>query len=462
MKRVLPACKNALNGKPVYMGVGSKVSSLDDLEVSYTGAEEALAQAYTRHLDTMVYADSLSFPDMREQAYNFEMDGIISKAVRHMDPFSIYGVAAAVEAWKDAGFTDENKPDMDRVGTLIGNGIGGMQTTGEAWKTLLERGPDRLSPFAIPELIANEGAANISMALGAKGPAQVVVTACASSTDALGIALDLMRAGRADVMVAGGTEATILEFAVGGFMKMKALTTQFNDCPEKGSRPFNADRSGFVMGEGAAMLILETEEHARARGAHVYCELAGYGATADAYHITAPDPTGSGAVKAIRIALRDAGVDDLSSVDYINAHGTSTHLNDVMETKAFKEVFGEQAKNISISSTKSMTGHLLGATGALEAAVCALAIQDGFVPPTINYEVPDPECDLDYTPNVGRARDIRVAMSTSLGFGGHNGALVFKKVEGLSPWSSRSSKTSSTCPASSCCRTAIRSSSSTS
>ena len=349
------------------------------------------------------------------------------KAARHMDDFSIYAVVAAVEAWRDAGFTEENKPDMDRVGTILGNGIGGMQTTGEAWKTLLERGPDRLSPLAIPELIANEGAGNVSMALGAKGPTHVVVTACASSTDALGVALDAIRAGRADVIISGGTEATILEFAVGGFMKMRALATQFNDCPEKASRPFNIDRNGFVMGEGAAMLILESEEHAKARGAKIYCELAGYGATSDAYHITAPDPTGAGAVKAIRIALKDAGVEDLSAVDYINAHGTSTHLNDVMETKAFKEVFGEeQAKKIKISSTKSMTGHLLGATGALEAAVCAMAIDEGFIPPTINYENPDPECDLDYTPNVGVAKEIRVAVSTSLGFGGHNGVLVFK------------------------------------
>ena len=360
-------------------------------------------------------------------AYLAETGYVDKKAARHMDPFSIYAVTAAVEAWKDAGFTEENRPDMDRVGTIIGNGIGGMQTTGEAWKTLFDRGPDRLSPLAIPELIANEGAGNVSMALGAKGPAQVVVTACASSTDALGVALDMIRAGRADMIVAGGTEATILEFAVGGFMKMRALATQFNDRPEKASRPFNLDRNGFVMGEGAAMMILETEEHARARGAKIYCELAGYGATSDAYHITAPDPSGAGAVKAIRIALKDAGVDDLSTVDYINAHGTSTHLNDVMETKAFKEVFGEeQAKRIKISSTKSMTGHLLGATGALEAAVCAMAIDDGFIPPTINYENPDPECDLDYTPNVGVAKPIRVAMSTSLGFGGHNGVLVFK------------------------------------
>jgi 3-oxoacyl-[acyl-carrier-protein] synthase II len=213
-------------------------------------------------------------------------------------------------------------------------------------------------------------------------------------------------------------------------MKMRALATQFNDCPEKASRPFNADRNGFVMSEGAAMLILETEEHAKARGAKIYCELAGYGATSDAYHITAPDPSGAGAVKAIKLALKDAGVEDLSTVDYINAHGTSTNLNDIMETKAFKEVFGEeQAKKINVSSTKSMTGHLLGAAGALEAAVCAMAIDEKFVPPTINYENPDPECDLNYTPNVGVERDIRVAVSTSLGFGGHNGVLVFKAAQ---------------------------------
>ena len=363
-------------------------------------------------------------------AYLAETGYVDRKAARHMDPFSIYAVAAAVEAWKDAGYTEDNKPDMDRVATIIGNGIGGMKTNGEAYKTLFERGPDRLSPLAIPELIANEGAGNISMALGAKGPAHVVVTACASSTDALGVALDALRAGRADVVISGGTEATIDEFAVGGFMKMRALATQFNDCPEKSSRPFNADRNGFVMGEGAAMLILETEEHAKARGAKIYCELAGYGATSDAYHITAPDPSADGAVKAIEIALKDAGVTDKSTVGYINAHGTSTHLNDIMETKAFKEVFGEeQARKINVSSTKSMTGHLLGATGALEAAVCAMAIDSKFIPPTINYENPDPECDLNYTPNTGVERDIRVAVSTSLGFGGHNGVLVFKAAQ---------------------------------
>ena len=372
------------------------------------------------------------------QAYAIDGGLVDKKAARHMARFSQFAVAAAVEAWKDAGFSAEQKPDMDRVATLFGVGIGGIEVTGESYKILFDRGPDRLSPLAVPELIPNEAAGNVSIALGTKGPCQVIATACASSTDALGYAMDLIRAGRVDMVVAGGTEACVTEFVVGGFMKEKALSTGFNETPEKACRPFNADRDGFVIGEGAAVLILESEEHAKARGAKVYCELAGYGASSDAYHITAPDPSGDGAVKALRAALKDAGVEDLSTVDYINAHGTSTHLNDQMETKAFKTVFGdEQAKKINISSTKSMHGHLLGGTGALEAAITALAISESFVPPTINYEKPDLEVDatkgevpldLNYTPNVGVKRDIRVAVSSSLGFGGHNGMLVFKKV----------------------------------
>ena len=368
-------------------------------------------------------------------AYSAEKGYLDAKASRHLALFCKYAVAAAKEAWADAGYTEENKPDMDRVATLFGNGIGGMDINNQGFKVLFDKGPERLLPSYIPSLIPNEAAGNVSIALGAKGPAQVIVTACASSTDAVGYALDLIRAGRADVVIAGGTEATIDEYCTGGFMKRRALCTQFNDTPEKGSRPFNADRCGFVMAEGSAVLILESEEHAKARGAQVYCELAGYGASSDAYHITAPDPSGVGAVKAIRSALADADVTDLATVDYINAHGTSTHLNDQMETKAFKEVFGDGAKAINISSTKSMTGHLLGGTGALEAAFCALAVKESFVPPTINYEKPDLEVaadkgevplDLNYTPNVGVARDIRVAVSTSLGFGGHNGVLVFR------------------------------------
>lgn len=371
------------------------------------------------------------------EAYAIGSGLLDKKAARHMARFSQFAVTAAVEAWRDAGFTDEQKPDMDRVATIFGVGIGGIEVTGENYKTLFDKGPDRLSPLAVPELIPNEAAGNVSIALGAKGPAQVVVTACASSTDALGVALDMIRAGRADVVVAGGAEACVTEFVVGGFMKERALATKFNDTPERACRPFNADRDGFVVGEGAAVLILESEEHAKARGAKVYAELAGYGATSDAYHITAPDPSGVGAVKAIEIALKDAGVTDKSTVDYINAHGTSTHLNDQMETKAFKQVFGEEgAKKINISSTKSMHGHALGAAGAIEAAITALAIKEGFVPPTINYENPDLEVDatkgevpldLNYTPNVGVQREIRVALSSSLGFGGHNGILVLKK-----------------------------------
>ena len=372
-------------------------------------------------------------------AYAIDSGLIDKREARHMALFSQYAVAAAVEAWKDAGFgVKDGSVDPDRVGVMVGVGIGGIDVTGDNYKILFDRGPDRLSPLAVPELIPNEAAGNISITLGTRGPSQVVCTACASSTDALGFALDMIRCGRADVMVAGGSEAAILEFTVGGFMKMKALSTHYNDAPGTACRPFTKGRDGFVMGEGAAVLVLESEEHAKARGARMYAELAGYGATSDAFHITAPDPSGAGAVKAIQVALKDAGVDDLSTVDYINAHGTSTHLNDQMETKAFKTVFGEEgAKKINISSTKSMHGHLLGGTGALEAAITALAIHEGFVPPTINYDEPDLEVDvskgevpldLDYTPNVGVARDIRVALSSSLGFGGHNGILVLKKV----------------------------------
>jgi 3-oxoacyl-[acyl-carrier-protein] synthase II len=277
----------------------------------------------------------------------------------------------------------------------------------------------------IPKLIANEAAGNISIALKAKGAAHTVVTACASGTDALGMALDMIRAGRADVIIAGGTEATITEYCVGGFCSMKALSTKYNDTPERACRPFDAGRDGFVMAEGAAMLILETEAHAKARNARVYAEFAGYGASGDAYHLTAPDPEAAGAVRAIKAALKDAGL-GIEDVDYVNAHGTSTPLNDPMETKAIKAVFGEHARRLKVSSTKSMTGHLLGAAGAIEAAICALAIRDGFYPPTINNENPDPECDLDVVPNKGVQGPIRAAISTSLGFGGHNGVIALK------------------------------------
>jgi 3-oxoacyl-[acyl-carrier-protein] synthase II len=358
---------------------------------------------------------------------NFDVSKYVdAKEGRRMALFTQYALAAAKQAWQDAGLV-EGCVDQNRVSVMLGNGIGGKEVDEEAYHTLFERGPGRLSPMLIPKLIANEAAGNISIALKAKGAALTIVTACASGTDAIGAAMDMIRAGRADVVIAGGTEATITEYCVGGFCSMKALSTQHNDAPEKACRPFDKDRDGFIMGEGAAILILESEAHARARNARVYAEVAGYGATGDAYHVAAPDPEASGAIRAISLAIKDAEI-ALDEIDYINAHGTSTPLNDPMETKAVKAVFGAHAYKLKMSSTKSMTGHLLGAAGAIEALICTLAIRDGFYPPTINYTTPDPECDLDVVPNKGVEGTIRAAVSTSLGFGGHNGVLVIKAV----------------------------------
>jgi 3-oxoacyl-[acyl-carrier-protein] synthase II len=348
------------------------------------------------------------------------------REARRMALFTQFALAAAKQAWQDAGLA-EGGADPARVSVMLGNGIGGTEVDDEGYRVLFDRGPGRLSPMMIPKLIANEAAGNISIALKAKGAVLTVVTACASGTDAIGLGMDMIRAGRADVVIAGGTEATVTEYCVGGFCAMKALSTKRNDTPEQACRPFDKDRDGFIMGEGAAILILESEAHARARNAHVYAEIAGYGATGDAYHVAAPDPEASGAIQAITLALKDAGVAP-EQVDYVNAHGTSTPLNDPMETKAVKAVFGAHAYKLKMSSTKSMTGHLLGAAGAIEALICTLAIRDGFFPPTINYTTPDPECDLDVVPNKGVEGPIRTAISTSLGFGGHNGVLVIKAV----------------------------------
>ena len=353
--------------------------------------------------------------------------GIDGKEARRMAIFTQYALAAAKQAWLDAGM-EATPPVPERVAVMVGNGIGGKEVDQEAYKTLFDRGPSRLSPMLIPKLIANEAAGNISIALKAKGAVHTLVTACASGTDALGVALDMIRAGRADVVIAGGTEATITEYCVGGFCSMKALSTKYNDTPEKACRPFDAGRDGFIMGEGAAMLILESEAHAKARNARVYAEFAGYGASGDAYHLTAPDPGADGAIRAIKTALADGGLNP-EDIDYVNAHGTSTPLNDPMETKAIKAVFGDHARKLKVSSTKSMTGHLLGAAGAIEAVICTLAIRDGFYPPTINNENPDPECDLDVVPNKGVEGPIRAAISTSLGFGGHNGVIAIKAMQ---------------------------------
>jgi 3-oxoacyl-[acyl-carrier-protein] synthase II len=345
------------------------------------------------------------------------------KDAKRNDRFVQLGIAAAKEAVADARL-DWNVVDPDRVGVIIGSGIGGIETFEAQHKTYLERGPDRVSPFFIPMMISNMASGQVSIHTGAKGPNFTTVSACTSSANALGEALRLLQHRDADVMIAGGTEATITPMAFAGFCSMKAMSTR-NDEPQRASRPFDRDRDGFVMGEGAAVLILEREEHARRRGAPILCEIAGYGASGDAYHITSPTPGGDGAARSMERALLDAGLSP-SDIQYINAHGTSTPPNDRTETTAVKRVFGEHAQRVMLASTKSMTGHLLGAAGAMEAAVCSLVIAKGVVPPTINYENPDPECDLDCVPN--RAIEVRVtaALSNSMGFGGHNATLAFR------------------------------------
>ena len=329
------------------------------------------------------------------------------KDARKMARFTQLAVAASRQALEQAGLLKESeaKPgqmelccDAERTGTIVGNGIGGWEIVDESFRKRISAGPRRLPPLTVPMLINNEAAGNISMLYGTKGPALTQVTACASGTDALGQALDLLRAGRCDVAIAGGTEAAITPFAIAGFQMIKALSSKYNDCPEKASRPFDKDRDGFVMGEGSAMFVLETEEHARGRGAEILAEFAGYGVSADAYHITAPDPEGEGGSRAISLALKDAGVKP-EEVQYYNAHGTSTEINDPTETKMIKKAFGAHAYKLKISSTKGMTGHCIAGAGAIEALASILAIREGFFPPTINLDNPDPECDLDYVPN---------------------------------------------------------------
>ncbi len=350
-----------------------------------------------------------------------------AKAARKMALFSQYAVAATAQALKDAGL-DRESIDPFRTGIYIGNGIGGYEVIEESMGKYFAQGPRRILPLTVPEIISNEAAGNIAMAFGIKGFALTSVTACASGTDALGAALDMLRAGRCDVCVSGGTESAITGFGLGGFQIIRALSTKYNDTPEKASRPFDRDRDGFIMGEGAGILVLETLEHAQARGARIYAELAGYGVSCDAYHLTAPDPEGGGGARAITLALQDAGVAP-DAVQYYNAHGTSTPLNDPLETKMIKLAFGDHARRLKISSTKSMTGHLIAAAGAVEAIACTLAIRDGFFPPTINLDHQDVEggCDLDYVPNTGVEGEIDVAVSGSLGFGGHNAVVVIRK-----------------------------------
>jgi len=373
---------------------------------------------------------------------NFDPSRWINKKdARKMARFTQFAVAAAAQALEQAGLVEpfsaqavgegeESKPKLicnpDKTGIVLGNGIGGWEVVEESFRKMIASGPRRMLPLTVPLMINNEAAGNISMIYGTRGPAFTQVTACASGTDALGQALDLIRSGRCDGVISGGTEAAIVPFAIGGFQMLKALSTKRNHEPEKASRPFDADRDGFVMGEGAGILILESEEHAKKRGAKILAEFAGYGATADAYHITAPDPTGEGGARAIKAALVDGGVKP-EEVQYYNAHGTSTEINDPTETKMIKIAFGDHAYNMKVSSTMSMTGHCIAGGGGLEAIACILAITEGFYPPTINLENPDPACDLDYVPNKVQYGTIDVAASGSLGFGGHNGVVVFRR-----------------------------------
>ncbi len=358
---------------------------------------------------------------------DFDPDRFIPKKdQRRMDPFCHYGLAAAKMAVADAGI-DWSREDLTRAGALMSSGIGGLFILFQQTKVFYDRGPSRFSPFMIPQMITNILPGLIAIEFGLRGPNFAVVSACATGTHSLGEAMRMIREGRADVMIAGGSEAAIMELGVGGFCAMRALSTR-NDDPPRASRPFDRDRDGFVIGEGAGALVLEEYEHARRRGARIYCELAGYGATCDAFHITAPDERGEGAAQAMRLALADAGV-PADQVDYINAHGTSTELNDRCETMAIKAALGETAaRRVAISSTKSMIGHLLGAAGGVESIVCALAIHRGVVPPTINYTTPDPDCDLDYVPNQSRELRVRACLKNSLGFGGHNATLCFTAV----------------------------------
>lgn len=350
--------------------------------------------------------------------------GISVKDVKRTAKFVQYAVAGAKQAIESSGLVLD-KEDRDRIGVIIGSGIGSLYTIEQEHKVLLSKGPSRLSPFLIPMLIVNEASGLVAIVHGLRGPNSCIATACASGSHAIGEAYRTILYGDADVMVTGGTESCVVATAVGGFCALKALSTR-NDSPQKASRPFDRDRDGFVMAEGCGLAVLETLEHAQKRNANIIAEIVGFGMTCDAYHITAPDPDGRGAASAMTIAMKDARMNP-EEIGYINAHGTSTKLNDKIETLSMKKAFGQHSKKVMVSSIKSMTGHLLGAAGGVEFVTCCLVIKDGVIPPTINYEHPDPECDLDYVPNIARRVNVEACMSNSLGFGGHNASLIVKK-----------------------------------
>lgn len=408
----------------VVTGVGIVSPLGTGIEKSWSGAKEG--RSGIREITRFA---SAGFPvRIAGEVPDFDAgDAIEKKELKKMDTFIQFAVAAGVMAFKDSGYriTEEN---ADMVGVYIGAGIGGLAAI-EHWHDVLrEKGPDRITPFFIPMVIINLASGQVSIKIGAKGPNSCAVTACATGTHSIGDAYRLIQHGSADVMIAGGTEATITPLCVAGFNAMKALSTR-NDDPQKASRPFDRERDGFVVGEGAGVVVLEELESARKRGAKIYAEVVGYGLNSDAYHMTTPSPDGAGAAKCMELALKSSGLAK-EDIGYINAHGTSTHYNDLYETMAIKKVFGDHARKLAISSTKGMTGHLLGAAGGIEAVFTVMALKEGVIPPTINYENPDPDCDLDYVPNVARDVKIKAAVSNSFGFGGTNGVLVFKRFDG--------------------------------
>jgi 3-oxoacyl-[acyl-carrier-protein] synthase II len=413
-----------MNNRVVVTGLGM----ISPLGVGVKENWEAICQGKSG-IGPVTRFDITDFPSKiagEVKGFNPE-DFIDKKETKKMDIFIHYALASGMMALKDSGLIIDES-NADRVGVLVGAGLGGLSTIERYHSVLLEHGPKRISPFFIPMLIVNLAPGQISIYFGARGPNSSVVTACATGNHSIGEACRIIQRGDADVMIAGGAESTITPLAIGGFCSMRALSTR-NEEPQRASRPFDKDRDGFVIAEGAGLLILEELEHAERRGARIYAEIIGFGCNADAYHISAPSPNGIGAAKCMEIALKDARI-NYDEVDYVNAHGTSTPLNDLSETMAMKTVFRDRARKIAVSSTKSMTGHLLGAAGGVEAIYSVLAISRGVIPPTINYETPDPECDLDYVPNTPREATVRVVMSNSFGFGGTNATLIFREFKG--------------------------------
>ena len=406
----------------VITGLGAITSIGNNVEEFWKGIKEGKCGIdEITHFDTTNYKVKLA---AEVKGYNPE-EYFDRRNAKRLDTFSQFAIIAAKEAWNDSKL-DKEKEDMERVGVILGSGIGGLETMEKEMSNLHEKGPDRVSPMFIPMNIANMAAGNVAIELGIKGESIAMVTACASGTHCIGESFRMIKNGYQDIVISGGTEATITPIGIAGFTNIKALS-QSND-KNRASIPFDKERSGFVMGEGAGIVILEELEHAKKRGAKIYAEVVGYGATSDAYHITSPAPEGEGGARAMKIAMQEANAKP-EDITYINAHGTSTHLNDSCETMAIKTVLGKASKNVMVSSTKGHTGHLLGAAGGVEAVVCAKAVEEGFVPATINYKVPDEECDLDIVPNEGRNVDIKYAMSNSLGFGGHNASILLKKYE---------------------------------